>query len=400
MAVTDEHAGIPAGAGVWLYPWDLLDLGAERVAGLLAGMGLTEAYVTASYHTVHVLSRVNPSRRMVLAPRPALYFRHDESLWGSLTPYRSPLVDEIGDALGAARAPFADAGVGLVAWAVCLHGPALAATGRSARVVSPLGGRVETAPCVRDPHVRAFTRALVRDAGGRGDRVQLEAAHWVPGPHHQHAKFDTGEPALAGLLTAWCVCDRCLLAVADAGADPARLVGDLGRAAALVLEERSPSAALDRERAIALLRSEVTGLDVFLAARCAAVTALARELADACPVPVEFVALGDPLLTGIDADALDAAGVPVRMLAYGPPETVAERARQVGRGVVRRGGIGLSLLAGDTDDEDALGGSVAAAAGAGFTNIGFYNFGLVGEARHRWVRPALEAAGAAMTGTA
>ena len=110
-----------------IYPWDILDGGAEYVIRQLCDYGIGDIHLAASYHSVLAVLPHNPQRRTYLAEHAALYFQPYPERWRSsrMQPMVSPLVASSGDALAVTAPLCKQLGVRLTAWTVCLHNTCL-----------------------------------------------------------------------------------------------------------------------------------------------------------------------------------------------------------------------------------------------------------------------------------
>lgn len=375
--------------GVWLYPWDLLDFGPNRIAKDLSTTGMTDVCLAVSYHSVRVLLPDNPRRTFFDAPKAAVYFVPDKRLWAEepLVPTVAPLVAERGDAVALARTMTPGTPLRLVGWTVCLHDSALALREPGAAAHHVWGGRSLASVCVANPTTRRYAAALVADVAARVDAVQLEAAHWLT-PHAAHQKTDTAQPSVFRRLSAYCVCQHCQNRVEAEGGDSMRLVADLRAIARRVVDE------LDR-RTVAegdvdsYLAESVRDFGPFMRARSGAVTSLVAELkTSAATTPVEFVSYGDRAITGIELRAIEQLGVDVRVLAYGVPDVVGRSLEQLKAApdAPHAFGVGLSALPSEAPDRAALHGAHDAAVAEGATSITYYNYGLLNARRRSWLR--------------
>lgn len=358
----------------WIYPWDIADLGVARTAALVRAGRLGAVNVAVSYHSLFATVPDNPRRHLVELPRSAVYHRPDPTCWAEIRtqPYVSPWLDEIGDALTLGRQLADVAGCELTAWTVCLHND-LGQRYPELSVRTVWGDRITAALCVRHPDVRAYARALVRDVGARADRVQLESAHWMPLPHHPHAKLAVRDPDTVARLTELCFCGYCRRAAESDGIDVAGLVDRLRDRWTRAYRE-PPASPL----------SEVDGLADYRKLRAHAVTSLVAELVEASPVPVEFVSFGDRVATGARLADIEKAGASVRLLAYGSATRVREVVATESLAEDRPDAphLGLSLLPEHVPDEAAFRAAVAAARPA--RSLAFYHLGLVDAERRVW----------------
>jgi hypothetical protein len=377
--------------GIWIYPWDLLDGGVEPVLMRLRDLGVSDIHLAASYHTVLAALPHNPRRRTYLAERAALYFHPRPERWqGSLLrPEVSPLVAAGGDALAAAAPLCKVLGLRLTAWTVCLHNTCLAQRYPETNVINLWGERYPSL-CAANPHVRAYAAALVGDLRDRADMIELEAAHWMPFPHHHHAKIGVPAAEVVRLLLGLCFCEHCEAMMAAAGLDLASL---RARLRALLDRLAATTPAAGREAEISALCEAEPELAMLLALRRDCVTALVGELkAAAGTTLVASMAFGPQWATGADPIAIAAIADRLELLVYGPPATVVETLSGVatvpGGAAMGRLVVGLSLLAPETESQAALRAAVEAARAAGAAGVCFYNYGLAPLERVGWIEVA------------
>jgi hypothetical protein len=375
--------------GVWLYPWDLLDFGPDRIANDLSAMDMTDVCLAVSYHSGRVLLPDNPRRTFFDAPEAAVYFVPDKQLWTGrpLPPTVAPLVADQGDAVAVARTMTMRTSLRLIGWTVCLHDSALPLREPVTAVHDVWGGRSPVSVCVANPTTRRYALALVADAAARVDVVQLEAAHWLV-PHAVHQKTDTTQPSVFRRLSAYCVCQHCQNRVEAEGGDSMRLVADLRGIARQVVEEfdRRTVAEVDVD---SYLADSVRDFGPFVRARSGAVTSLVAELqAAAAATPIEFVSYGDRAIAGVELRAIEQLGVDVRVLAYGAPDVVGRSLEQLkaASDAPHAFGVGLSALPAEAPDRASLHAAHDVAAAEGATSITYYNYGLLNARRRSWLR--------------
>lgn len=375
--------------GVWLYPWDLLDFGPDRVANDLSATGITDVCLAVSYHSVRVLLPDNPRRMFFDAPRAAVYFLPDKKIWADVVPAPivAPLVVDEGDALAVGRTMTAGTPLRLVGWTVCLHDSSLPVREPTVAVHDVWGGRSLASVCVANPTTRRYASALVADVAAQVDVVQLEAAHWLT-PHAVHQKTDTTQPSVFRRLSAYCVCQHCQQRVEAEGGDAARLVADLRRIGRRVIDEldRHAVAEVDID---SYLADSVRDFGPFVRARSHAVTSLVAELqASAATTPIEFVSYGDRAIAGVELRAIEQLGVDLRVLAYGLPDVVGRSLEQLkaASDAPDAFGVGLSALPAEATDRASLHAAHDVALAEGATSITYYNYGLLNARRRSWLR--------------
>jgi hypothetical protein len=376
--------------GLWMYPWDLLDLGPERVAAQLSDFGIASAMLATAYHSVSVLAANNPHRPVFVAPRAALYFSPDPDEW-SRSPVQHHVADLIKDVapdpLVQAREALVAHGVGLTGWTVFLHASAVAAAHPDAQLDSAIG-RVPNLFCVRSPSTRAFAAALARDVGSRVDVLQAEALHWMAPLHAHHPKTQVLAPELLTLITSWCMCEHCSAAIGRRGADPDRLRAGLVEVAMTALRgpDGAKSSSFGEARELIIDRlPDAAALDEL---REEAVTELITLVAEESPAPVEITIPGDRTVSGLDARAAAELSSRIRVLAYGglPLVEPALEALATATDDPSRRGLGLSMLPGDVDARHEFDDILAAVDSAGIPSIGLYHYGMMPPSRLDWLQ--------------
>lgn len=379
-------------AAIWLYPWDLLDGGSALVLDDIAQRGVTAVHLAACYHSVLALLPHNPCRRTYLADRAAIYFHSRPEFWREceLVPTISPLLLEQGDALAAAGAACRERGLRLVAWTVCLHNTDLGLRYPAVNIVNVRGEGYRYSLCPAHPQVRTYLRALVRDLRDRVDAIELESPHWIPFPHHQHAKLGIPVGAAARFLLNVCFCEHCGARTMQAGVDPEGLRARLAKRLDELLA--NPMSGSDDEQIGWLVTAE-PDLEKVMTARRETVTSLMAELVEqAGATPIYIMPSGPDWLTGVDRAHVARLVERLEVLAYGSPSAVAAATREaLGQAAdAGRLAVGLSLLSPETPDRETCLVSVRAAREAGAQNICFYNYGLASLERLGWMQAALK----------
>ena len=376
--------------GLWMYPWDLLDIGPERVAAQLADIGIESALLATAYHSVSVLAANNPHRPVFVAPRAALYFSPDPDEW-SRSPVQHHVADlvqdMVRDPLAQASEVFGAHGVGLTGWTVFLHASAVAAAHPDAQLVSVIG-RVPNLFCVRSPSTRAFAAALARDVGSRVDVLQAEALHWMAPLHAHHPKTQVLAPELLTLILSWCMCVHCSSAVEERGSDADRLRVGLNEVAMTALRGSDGAVPSSVAQARDLLLERLPDAVVLDELREDAVREMIALVAAESPAPLEITVPGDRTISGLDPRAAAKLSSRIRVLAYGGLRVVESTLDSLEAATDDSGrkGIGLSILPGDVDARGEFDQILAAVSSAGVSSVGVYHHGMVPADRLDWLR--------------
>src|SRR5687767_2578764 len=107
---------------MFVYPWDLVEEGVDRVLGRLAEAGLNTVALTGAYHAGKFLRPHAPIGRVVFPDDGTVYFRPalDRYRETPLRPVMNPLVERE-DPFAAVASERAETGIDVAAWMVCLH---------------------------------------------------------------------------------------------------------------------------------------------------------------------------------------------------------------------------------------------------------------------------------------
>lgn len=376
--------------GLWMYPWDLLDLGPERVADQLADLGIGSALLATAYHSVSVLAANNPKRPIFVAPRAALYFNPDLPKWSESA--IQPQVAEIiatasADPLAGAGEAFHNQGIGLTGWTVFLHASAVAESHPEAQLDSAIG-RVPNLFCVRSPVTRAFAVALARDVGSRVDVLQAEALHWMAPLHAHHPKSKVLAPELLTLILSWCLCVHCSATIKERGGDPDRLRAGLAKVAMKALRGTHGPRLSDVIEARELLLEELQDAALLDQLRDEAVSKLISLVAEESSAPLEITIPTDRTISGLDPREAAGLASGIRVLAYGGLKVVEPALELLATAAKdpSRKGLGLSILPGDIDTQVEFAEMLAIASADGVSSVGIYHFGMMPESRLEWLR--------------
>ncbi len=384
------------------FAGDLADEGAETVLGNIQGRaGLGGVTMAASYHASRDLFPHARTRHLRFQPGGEIFFRPDPGIWGGLALQPRPsALARTGDPLEELVAAAAPRGLDVQAWTVVLHVDWTEDGDPRFAEQTCFGDACLTELCPANPDVRAYARALASDIAQRGvTSVLAESLHHhglEHGAHHERYFVELG--SAARLLLGLCFCPHCLEGARDRGADP----GELLRRARAEVEralaggEPQSSAELARDEAAALLGGQLGAL---LDARCATVTALVGELAEATRehgVRLELLdasgaikgyADGSPAggpapdiawRHGVDIEACARAGAAIGAIAYAADparvalDLAAYRALAPSAPLV----AALRPCPPDCDSAANLAAKLRAAGDAGVDRIDIYHYGL------------------------
>jgi hypothetical protein len=397
-ALVSANADRPR-SSIWIYPWDLLDEGAEpalRQARDVAGVDAVNLAVT--YHAGLFLLPHNPRRRLYVAEDGVLYFRADRRLFErSPAPTFSSLtdtIDPLAEALRAARR----LDVRVRAWTVCCHNSRIAQAHPDLAVLNALGDRLPFALCPLQPAVQEYLGGLIDALRAYPDleAIELEALYWLAANHDwHHAKFGLPLDDMTWALLGVCCCEAC---ARSAGVDREQLERPLKERllAAMAGEPLGPAS----RATVAAIGAEVGAL---LAAREESLARLLARLTSRAHVPIRAL-VGSGLVegawkAGIDLEAWSHAAPALTVNAYGGS---ADAVRSTLQGFRRAApatrylAVGINATHPITTSEEHLRTQTLAAAQSEPDELSFYHYGLLPLARLGWIRHAVQAARSAL----
>jgi hypothetical protein len=209
--------------GLYAYPWDVIDEGANAVLDAVERAGLNALYITTWYHSGMFFLPHNPVRRTYFPQPGALYFR--PSGWHGdhpLPPPVSPLTDDWGafwtDLSRRARAR----GIALCAWMPVLHNSGIGNAHPDVAVKNPWGDTITHTICPSQATVRDLVHRVVTDVAAMGifDRILLESIEYLGLRHgHHHEVIGVPLDPDTDFLASLCFCDACMDRAAKAGID-------------------------------------------------------------------------------------------------------------------------------------------------------------------------------------
>lgn len=386
---------------IWAYPWDILDLGLDRVvADVKDRAQLNGVNVAASYHAGRFFQPRSPVRKTYFPEDGTIYFQPDTALWAdrAIVPKIADLVQERGDVLHDLIRQRDRTGLTIACWTVCLHNTRLGMRHPGACTRNAFGDPNYYSLCPSQPDVRAYAVTLVQDLtrSYRPDIVQLESPGFMGYRHeYHHEKDGVGLTAEDDFLLSLCFCDACLKRAALAGID--------GKAAQRTVRAWIEDSA---ERAVPQPRwpdFAQRGPDVFrdhpeveayALWRFEPVTSLVADIRAAAHPGTRIDVIDDGWRSGSDLGALGKICDGIVFCAYDrSPAAVGADVKAVRDRLQAecRLGVGMRLVFPEMKSAGDVVERTLAAIRAGATDLYYYNYGLVPAARLDWVRAAIDA---------
>jgi hypothetical protein len=391
---------------MWIYPWDVMDIGAEEVLHeLLDDTHIGGLSIATSYHAGRFLQPRSPERKVYFPEDGTIYFEPDLRFYGDspMKPLVSSLVsggkDVLRDlvSLRAAR-PFT-----LNGWTVCLHNTRLGMLHPEACTQNAFGDRNFYNLCPSNPMCISYLGALVKDLTRHYalDSLELESPNFMGFAHEfHHEKDGVGLTTRGDFLMSLCFCPECSRKAAADGADPGKARESVKRRLDAIFErDVPPDDAGFVEKGIDGFADD-HALWKFLSWRFSPVTELCRTLkASAAPgTRIYFLSLvtGRAWLHGIDIESVSRECDGMVVCAYdSTPDQVyrdiGDAARRITPG--RYLAAGFRVFSPETRDAGDLARKVREAVRAGARGLNFYNYGLIPRSRLAWIRESIDAAG-------
>lgn len=398
---------------VYAYPWDVQDETPPAFCRTVRErLGVDTVSLAVSYHAAKLILPHNPRRRVYYPEDGSLYFRPDPAAFAgqAIQPHIGELAwDE--DMLAALCREAEPAGLGVIAWTVCLHNTRLGETYPQFAPSNAFGEPAITYLCPAQPAVREYVRALASDLARRYPlrAIQLEAAHHMPFVHGFHHEMQQVRvtPALA-ILLGLCFCPACLALAAEAGVDGEAVRRHVAAEIdALLAAGGGPDDAGawlqsywqsvmggELARYMALRDESVARLlaEVYQAVRAVGTVAVHLQEASAVGAPPHSPVLDLAWQYGMAVPPRPGLSDGVAVLGYVAEierfrrELDAYRARIPAEVPLE---VGLRPALPDCDSAANLAAKVAHCAAIGARAVSFYNYGMMPESAMDWVRAAL-----------
>ncbi len=389
---------------MWIYPWDVIDMGAEEVLDeVLGAAGLGGLSIATAYHAGRFLQPRSPRRKVYFPEDGTVYFEPDMRAYrdSQLKPVVSSVVSRGKDVLRELEALRGKRQFTLNCWTVCLHNTRLGMLHPEATTQNAFGDRNFYNLCPSNPLAVTYLSALVKDLTTRYsvDSLELESPNFMGFAHEfHHEKDGVGLTARGDFLLSLCFCEHCMERARASGVDARGARDAVRRLLEDILQRDVPVPDPGfAARGIDAFADEPS-LRAFLAWRFEPVTELCRRIrASAKPsTAIYFLSLVTQRawLQGIDVGAIGKVCDGLVVCAYdSPPEQVFTDIGEAARRLPARAHLsaGFRVFYPETKGADDLREKVRAAARAGAKGLNFYNYGLIPRPRLTWIRESVRA---------
>ncbi|MDP6039110.1 MAG: hypothetical protein QGG64_11215 [Candidatus Latescibacteria bacterium] len=381
----------PLNTTMWTYPWDLHDEGYESVLHKLRKeVGLNAINLASAYHTFDMLRPHLPANNTLQVSQAAIYFQPQESSYGTIKPHVSPLMQNEnwwGEAVKAASS----AGINLNSWTVFFHNSYQAQAHPECAEVRCTGDISTSALCPANPEVRAFAIALSQDLVQNYGISLLECellAYSGWGHLHHHAKHGINLGRGGRYLFSLCFCDACKKRAVESNIDIAQLQQSVTQKIQTAFTTGQPIGETPRE-----LNNSIPELQALSNMRETVVTSLVRELKDAIDVPLSYILMGDPQITGANPEVIAQIANSVEILSYtSDPQRTQARVSEL-LPILQSPDqliVGLQAYPPASPNADTLFANLQAAKEKGIHKFAFYNYGIMPLDALDWVAQAIE----------
>ena len=210
-------------SAMWTYPWDVLDLTADRVLDELAGAGLDTISLASAYHAGRFLQPRSPVRKSYYPEDGTIYFCPTPALWSEarIVPKVAGILEQ-GDVLADLVRRRDAGGLRVACWTVCLHNTRLGVLHPEAVTRNAFGDPNVYSLCPSHPDARTYVATLAHDLSTRyrPDVIELESPSFMGFAHgFHHEKDGVGLNPEDDYLLSVCFCPACLARAARAGVD-------------------------------------------------------------------------------------------------------------------------------------------------------------------------------------
>ena len=380
---------------MWTYPWDLNDEGYDAVLNSLKNnVGLNAINLASAYHTFDMLRPHLPQNNHLQISQAATYFQPQLDLYNNtcIKPPTSPWMGNDnwwGEATKAADA----VGIDVNAWTVFFHNSHLAQQHPTCAIERCTGDISTSALCPANPNVRQYAITLSQDlVQNYGIKLleceSLDYAGW--GHSHHHLKHGVSFGAGGQYLYSLCFCPSCQNKAMEANIDIARLREQVTQKIQTLFATGQTIDTTPEE-----LAQEIPELTALNLMRENVVTSLVYDIKNAVQIPLSFILMSNPTISGANAKAIIEIADSVEILSYTHDPQRTHQAISARLPLLKSPDqllVGLQAYPPASPNAETLCQNVDTAQKLGINKFAFYNYGIMPLPALDWVKQAIKQA--------
>lgn len=380
---------------MWTYPWDLQDEGYDEVLNKLKNdVGLNAINLASAYHTFDMLRPHLSQNNHLQITQAATYFQPQMDLYNT-TSIKPPTSTWMGNAnwWGNAAEAASRIGLDLNSWTVFFHNSNLAQKHPTCAIERCTGDISTSALCPTNPNVRQYAIALSQDlVQNYGIKMleceSLDYAGW--GHSHHHLKHGVPFGQGGQYLYSLCFCEACQNKAMEANIDIIHLREQVTQKIHTLFSTGQSLNTSPQE-----LATQMPELSALNQMRENVVTSLVHEIQETVKIPLSYILMGTPIISGANPEAITQIAQSVEILSYTNDSQRTHQAISQRLPVLKSPDqlvVGLQAYAPASPDAQTLCQNVETAQKLGISKFAFYNYGIMPLPALDWVKQAIEQA--------
>lgn len=383
---------------MWIYPWDILDAGAQSVMQELVELGMSHLSVATSYHAGRLLLPHNPKKKVYLLEDGVVYFRPHSQRYRAtpLKPKRSSHFVS-GDPLKEICAAAVKHNLKVNGWTVVFHNSRLGENYPHYTMKNVFGEHYTFALCPSHAETRHFAVRLAEDLTTHYplETLELESIGFMSYEHRlHHDKSGTRVDGFRNFLLSLCFCSSCRFRMHAEGVNLEWLSKKILSELESYFDGDTPEA-IDTHEAIQERLAELLTpdqLEKLLQMRDRTVCSLVDEIRQVIPKKTKLMvtAASSPFVAGAapGVGVAKLSEVADSLLVSLPggvlPKREIERTLELSRAQASVD-AGLRAHWPDIQNEEELQEKIGYLKGLGIAGIHFYNYGLISRRNLEWI---------------
>lgn len=380
---------------MWTYPWDLNDEGYDTVLGTLKNdVGLNAINLASAYHTFDMLRPHLSQNNHLQISQAATYFQPQLDLYKD-TCIKPPTSSWMGNDnwWGKATEAAEHMDLNINSWTVFFHNSNLAQQHPTCAIERCTGDISTSSLCPANPNVRQYAIALSQDlVKNYGIKLleceSLDYAGW--GHSHHHLKHGVPFGSGGHYLYSLCFCSSCQNKAMEANIDITRLREQVTQKIHTLFTTGQTINASPEE-----LVQEIPDLTAFNQMRENVVTSLVYDIKNTIQIPLSFILMGNPTISGANAKAISEIADSVEILSYTSDPQRTHQAISQRLPFLKSPDqllVGLQAYPPASPHAETLCQNLDTAQKLGINKFAFYNYGIMPLPYLDWVKQAINQA--------